>query len=138
LIGILNKEYAKFKKIASISNQGILITNTINQITWANEAVTNLMGYSFKESIGKQDFQLFCGLDTSSIDVSYIKSCVCDITGIHKEMLLYKKSGQKIWIEFVKEPIYDENNKFCGFFVILNDIQIKKYLKERLHNKYSH
>lgn len=132
LISILNKEYTKFKKIASISNQGILITNTINQITWANEAVTNLMGFSFKDSIGKQDFQLFCGSDTSSVDLSYIKSCVCDITGIHKEMLLYKKSGQKIWIEFVKEPIYDENNKFCGFFIILNDIQIKKISEKEI------
>ncbi len=132
LISILNKEYAKFKKLASISNQGILITNTINQITWMNEAVTNLMGYRFNDAIGKQDFQLFCGTDTSSVDISYIKSSVCDITSLHKEMLLYKKSGQKLWIEFIKEPIYDENNKFCGFFIILNDIQIKKISEKEI------
>ncbi len=132
LISILNKEYAKFKRLASISNQGILITNTINQITWMNDAVTNLMGYSFKDAIGKQDFQIFCGNDTSSVDISYIKSSVCDIASLHKEMLLYKKSGQKLWIEFVKEPIYDENNKFCGFLIILNDIQIKKFSEKEI------
>jgi PAS domain S-box-containing protein len=132
LITILNKEYTKFKKLASISNQGILITNTINQITWMNDAVTNLMGYSFKDAIGKQDFQLFCGTDTSSVDIGYIKSSVCDIIDMHKEMLLYKKSGQKLWIEFIKEPIYDENNKFCGFFIILNDIQIKKISEKEI------
>jgi PAS domain S-box-containing protein len=132
LISILNKEYAKFKRLASISNQGILITNTINHITWMNDAVTNLMGYSFKEAIGKQDFQLFCGNDTSSVDISYIKSSVCDISSLHKEMLLYKKSGQKLWIELIKEPIYDENNKFCGFFIILNDIQIKKISEKEI------
>jgi PAS domain S-box-containing protein len=132
LISILNKEYAKFKKLASISNQGILITNTINQITWMNEAVTNLMGYQLKDAIGKQDFQLFCGTDTSSVDISFIKSSVCDISSLHKEMLLYKKSGQKLWIEFVKEPIYDEYNKFCGFFIILNDIQIKKISEKEI------
>ncbi|MCX6206769.1 MAG: PAS domain-containing protein [Bacteroidetes bacterium] len=132
LISILNKEYAKFKKLASISNQGILITNTINQITWMNDAVTNLMGYSLKDVLGKQDFQLFCGTDTSSIDISFIKSSVCDILTLHKEMLLYKKSGQKLWIEFIKEPIYDENNKFCGFFIILNDIQIKKISEKEI------
>lgn len=132
LISILNKEYAKFKKLASISNQGILITNTINQITWMNDAVSNLMGFSLKDVLGKQDFQLFCGSDTSSTDISCIKSSVCDIASLQKEMLLYKKSGQKLWIEFIKEPIYDENNKFCGFFIILNDIQIKKISEKEI------
>ena len=132
LIGILNKEYTKFKKIASISNQGIIITDTINHITWMNDAVNNIMGYSMKDSLGKQDFQLFCGSETKEEDISAIKISVCDLTSLHKEMLLYHKSGKKVWVELIKEPIYDENNKFCGFFIIVNDIQIKKISEKEI------
>jgi PAS domain S-box-containing protein len=132
LIGILNKEYTKFKKIASISNQGIIITDTINHITWMNDAINNITGYSMKDSVGKQDFQILCGSETKEADISAIKTSVCDLTSLHKEMLLYHKSGKKIWIEFIKEPIYDEHNKFCGFFIILNDIQIKKISEKEI------
>ena len=126
LNNVLNKEYSKFKKIINASNQCIMIVNTINQITWMNEAVTNMMGYTYKEAIGQQDFQLFCGEETNNNDISQIKSCVCDISTLRKEMSLYMKNGQKIWVEFIKEPIFDENNIFSGFFIILNDIEIKK------------
>jgi PAS domain S-box-containing protein len=132
LIGILNKEYTKFKKIASISNQGIIITDTINHITWMNDAMNNITGFGMKETVGKQDFQIFCGPETKEADISAIKTSVCDLTSLHKEMLLYHKSGKKIWVEFIKEPIYDENNKFCGFFIILNDIQIKKISEKEI------
>ncbi|MBY0480879.1 MAG: PAS domain-containing protein [Chitinophagaceae bacterium] len=126
LISVLNKEYSKFKKIINASSQCIMIANTINQITWVNEAVTNTMGYTSTEAVGRQDFQLFCGEETNNNDISHIKSSVCDISSLRKEMLLYKKNGQKTWVEFIKEPIFDENNIFSGFFIILNDIQIKK------------
>jgi PAS domain S-box-containing protein len=132
LISILNKEYTKFKKIASISNQGIIITDTVNHITWMNDAVNNIMGYSMKDSNGKQDFQLFCGPETKEEDISAIKISVCDLTSLHREMLLYHKSGKKVWVELIKEPIYDENNKFCGFFIIVNDIQIKKISEKEI------
>jgi PAS domain S-box-containing protein len=132
LISILNKEYTKFKKIASISNQGIIITDTVNHITWMNDAVNNIMGYNLKDSLGKQDFQLFCGPETKEEDISAIKISVCDLTSLHKEMLLYHKSGKKVWVELTKEPIYDEYNKFCGFFIIVSDIQIKKISEKEI------
>lgn len=132
LISILNKEYTKFKKIASISNQGIIITDTINHITWMNESVNDFLGFSMKDAIGRQDFQLFCGPETKEEDISAIKISVCDLTSLHRKMLLYHKSGKKVWVEFIKEPIYDENNKFCGFYIILNDLQTHKISEKEI------
>lgn len=129
-----NQELLKFKKIATASNQSILITNTINQIVWINKAVTDTMGYTLADLQDKQDFQIFCGEDTGTTNIDIIKSSVCNITDIRKEMLLYNKSEGKIWVEFIKQPFYNEANKFCGFFIILNDINIKKISeKEAAH-----
>jgi len=124
-IKILNKEFVRFKKIASCTNQSILLTNTINQITWINNALTDLMGYELNDIAGQQDFQLFSGVDTAIEDIDEIKSSICNISAIKKEMVLYKKTSQKIWIEFIKEPIFDEQ-VFTGFLIILNDLSVRK------------
>ncbi len=126
LIRVLNKEFVRFKKIASCTNQSIVLTNTINQITWINNAFTDLMGYELTEIVGQQDFQLFSGTDTDLEDIDSIKSSICNISSIKKEMVLYNKGSQKIWIEYIKEPIFDEQQVFTGFLIILNDVSVRK------------
>ncbi len=125
-IKVLNKEFVRFKKIASCTNQSIILTNTINQITWINNAFTDLMGYELAEIAGQQDFQIFSGIDTALEDIDEIKSSICKIISIKKEMVLYNKSSQKLWIEFIKEPIFDEQQVFTGFLIILNDVSVRK------------
>ncbi|OZA64792.1 MAG: hypothetical protein B7X72_08355 [Sphingobacteriia bacterium 39-39-8] len=39
---------------------------------------------------------------------------------------MYNKASQKLWIEFIKEPIFDEQQVFTGFLIILNDVSVRK------------
>ncbi len=121
LINVLNKEYIRFKKVANVSNQSILLTNTINQITWINAATTTMLGYELPEIAGQQDFKIFCGPDTDLEDINNIKSGICNITAFEKEMILYNKAGQKFKIDFIKEPIFDDQQVFTGFLIILSN-----------------
>jgi len=116
----------KFQNFASASSQCIMISNTLNKITWVNDALTNLTGYTFDAAIGMQDFKLFTGEETELVHINALKSCVCDLNSIKKEMVLYHKSGQQIRVELSKEPIYNNVQKLSGFLVTISDISHKK------------
>ncbi|MEI8098298.1 MAG: PAS domain-containing protein [Sediminibacterium sp.] len=127
LISLLNNEYLKFEKIAAASNQCIVISNTLNKITWVNDALANLLGFSLEDAMEKQDFHLLAGKETKTDDINELKACVCDLVSIKIEMTVYHKSGSPIWVELTKEPIYDNMKKFTGFLLTLTDISLKKF-----------
>ena len=127
LISLLNNEYLKFEKIAANSSQCILISNTLNKITWVNDALAKLLGYSLEDAIEKQDFHLLAGKETETEAMNEIKACVCDLVSIKIDLIVYHKSGTPIWVELTKEPIYNNMKKFTGFLLTLNDISMKKF-----------
>jgi PAS domain S-box-containing protein len=127
LITLLNNEYIKFEKIAATSNQCIVICNTLNKITWVNDALANLLGFSFEDALEKQDFHLLAGKETRTDDINELKACVCDLVSIKIEMIVYHKSGNPIWVALTKEPIYDNMKKFTGFLLTLTNISLEKF-----------
>jgi len=127
LISLLNNEYLKFEKIAAASNQCIVISNTLNKITWVNDALATLLGFSLEDALEKQDYHLLVGKETKTDDINELKACVCDLVSIKIEMMVYHKSGSPIWVELTKEPIYDNMKKFTGFLLTLTDISLQKF-----------
>jgi PAS domain S-box-containing protein len=111
----------------------IVITNQQGNIEYVNPKFTELTGYTFEESIGKNPAILKSGLHSKD----FYKQLWDRITAGKDwfgEMMNKKKSGDFYWENVLISPMTDEKGSITHFVGIKEDITEKKAMLENLIN----
>ncbi|WP_207514064.1 sensor histidine kinase [Longitalea luteola] len=128
----VEEELQKLSHIASETLSPILITDVERRIQWVNAAFTRVTEYTLEEAVGKRPEDFLYGEETN---VDTIKELLENRTAARifdTEILVYTKSGRKVWITLQAQPQFDKNGKLNGYFAIGIDSTERKISKEQV------
>ena len=120
----------KYRNIVETANEGILVIDDEARVTFANKKLTEMLGYTQKESIcrsirdftdeeGKAILKLNLEKSRQGIDGTYELKLIC-------------KDGSVLWVIISAKPLFDKNGKFMGSLSMLTNITEHKKAEEEL------
>ncbi len=109
---LLKESEKKYRNLFEIAQEGIWVINAESRTTLVNKSMTDMLGYTEKEMMGKH---LFDFMDKQGIEIAtkLIKRREAGIKEQHDFEFLTKK-GNRIITTIETAPIYDDNKKYIG------------------------
>ena len=132
----LRESEGKYRNIVETANEGIWTLDADVRVTYANNKIAEMLGYSPEEMIGKHG--------TYFVDDEYKKYTELrtekrkrGIDEVHENKLV-RKDGSTLWTLVNSKSLFDKDGNFIGILAMLTDITERKKteakLKETLDN----
>ena len=112
-------------------NQGVVITDTEQNIQWTNVAFEELSGYNQADLLGKNCLFLQ-GPFSDPETIKKIKTVLKDQNIFEGEIINYHKDGAAFWNQLTILPIMDDQNRLTNFMSISRDITEQKQINTNL------
>lgn len=116
------KELAQMSEIARQTTNAILMTDTKGRTTWANEAFTELSGYTLEDMLGKKPGSVLQRAKPPYEIHENMVGSMERLVPFHVDLLNHAKDGRPYWIEIRCSPMWDEDGTHIGYIAIENDI----------------
>lgn len=123
---IAEAEIEKLTFIARATTNAVIITDIEGEITWVNEAFTNITEYQFEEVIGRKPGDFLQGPETNLAVARYMRGKIKHVEPFECDILNYSKSGRKYWLRIQCQPQFDEAGNLKYFFAMETDISKEK------------
>ncbi len=123
-------ENSRLLKLADYSPNIILIVETDFTISWANSALTKILGYTWQEVIGEHPL-FFVNNITNRNEATRFNDALVQRLSYSGNLQLTCKNGRLIWVYISQFPSFD-NAAFVGFVIHISDIDADKLLMERI------
>jgi PAS domain S-box-containing protein len=128
----LRESEEKYRNIVETANEGIFIIDAEATVTYANKKLTDILGYTQEEVLGRViwDFvseeskviiRLHQERRRQGINESYELKFIC-------------KGGASLWALVNSKSLFDTDRKFMGSISMLTDITERKEAEEALAN----
>jgi PAS domain S-box-containing protein len=128
----LRESEEKYRNIVETANEGILITDNENIITYVNKKFADMLRYNIEEVIGKPTWGM--------ISEEYIPVIKQHLEkrrqGISEsyELRSIRKDGSSVWVLLNVKPLFDKDGKYIGAMSMLTDITKRKETEKALAN----
>ena len=131
----LKESEEKYRNIVETANEGILIIDAEARITYVNEKMVEMLGYSQEEMIGKfaWDFADEEGKAVLKLNMEKRKQ------GINEayELKLVCKDGSPLWTLINPKAFFNKEGGFTGSLGMFTDITERKQEEHRIR-RYNH
>jgi PAS domain S-box-containing protein len=130
LTKLLKETEQKYKQIVETSQEGIVIIDQNSTITFLNQRLADMFGYTVNEMLGKNifDFRVDKKLP---VPTHFISNPFQQIMP-HIEMEFYKKDGTFFYVILSISRLINLNGEFQGVLGLFTDISIRKNFEEKL------
>ncbi|SFG62887.1 PAS domain-containing hybrid sensor histidine kinase/response regulator [Pedobacter insulae] len=118
--------------VASNTNTGVTIANAQGEVTWANSALEELLGYSLSELSGKMLGNLLSGPNTDRTSIAESRDKSLAKLPHSLEVLAYKKNGEEIWLSVYNTPILNDKGLIERQVELINDITQRKQVEREM------
>lgn len=124
---------AELAMIAERSDNGILTTDRDAAITWVNEGLTRMTGFTLDDVRGKTPFDAFFqGPDIDLESIAELKQARAEGRSYDVEVLNYRKDGSAIWLHLTATPIRDAGGAVIKWLTISRDITRQRQATQAL------
>ena len=113
--------------VAKRTSNLVIITDTRKNITWVNESVETITGYTREELVGKTP-KIFQGPLSDPETITFINTKLQQENSVSAELINYDKQGKPYWVVIQIEPLFD-GSKLTGFMAVESEITDKKKLE---------
>ncbi|OQP66280.1 hypothetical protein A3860_12305 [Niastella vici] len=112
------EELKKLSHVARETLCPIVLTDVKRRIVWINDAFTKITEYTLEEVLGRrpEDFLYGEGTDRNTIK-RVIENKNAGRT-FEIDMMIYAKSGRKVWLTMQAQPQFDNEGNIAGYFAI--------------------
>jgi PAS domain S-box-containing protein len=119
-----------FRQIVETAQEGIWVIDENNTITFVNDKMCEILGYSQAEVKGKKHlhFKDEDGVKEALANIERRKQGITETL----ETSYISKSGQKIWASVATNPIFNEDGEYKGALSMISDITTKRELRNLL------
>ncbi|MFA6276004.1 MAG: PAS domain S-box protein [Pedobacter sp.] len=118
--------------VASKTNTGVTISNENGEITWVNEALEQLIGYSLQELSGKMLGDVLSTADTDKELISQARKKAANKQAYTIEVLALKKDGTPIWLSVANTPIINAMGQLERQVELIYDITQRKQVEKEM------
>lgn len=117
----------KYRRIVNTANEGILSLDNNSRITFVNQQLASMLGYTIEEMLGKE-YSSFFPEDQLIENEAQMKIRSQGQDAVYERCFL-RKDGSKHWILVSAKSVLDSNGKFEGSFAMFTDINKRKRLE---------
>ena len=128
------QELRKLARVASRTDNAVLVTDAKGSIEWTNDAFVRLTGFSLSDVQRSSPLGLFRCAEADGEQLARLERAFTDGRRMREELVGVTKSGRRYWCTLDVEPIRDEQGKLVQFCAIQRDITSRKEADERLKN----
>lgn len=115
-------ESAWLLALVDMVDDGIVITDAQQRITWANNGFCQLCGYTLPELIGRNPGRLLQGDQTNAATVKRIRNALKNNQKCTVDILNYHKDGHPYWVSLHITPLVDVMDNVVRFMSIAREI----------------
>jgi PAS domain S-box-containing protein len=126
----LKESEEHFRMLAEKMNDGLSQVDENGTIAYVNRRCAEMLGFTQEEMIGHHWMQFF-GQDSRPIVAEQLQLRRKGIAEPY-EVTNTRRDGQKLYIYFSPQPVFDRDNAFRGSFAIMTDITRIREMEEEL------
>jgi PAS domain S-box-containing protein len=127
----INLELSKLSIVARETDNAVIIMDPNGNFEWINEGFTKMYGYTFEELLNNRGDNIIHASENPNIK-KLIENLAITHNPIHYEALSENKSGEKIWVQTMFNPVLNKNNEVEKIVVIDSDITELKKAEEKV------
>ncbi|HET8686662.1 MAG TPA: PAS domain S-box protein, partial [Methanosarcina sp.] len=128
----LKESEERYRNIVETANEGILITDNENTITYVNKKFADMLRYTPGEFIGRPIWG-FISEEYKPIVKMNLENRRQGISESY-ELKLIRKDSSPLWTLLNAKPIFDNDGKYTGAMSMLTDLTTRKEAEEALAN----
>jgi PAS domain S-box-containing protein len=122
----VQSELMKLSFVASKVNNGVVINDAENQVTWVNDAFEKITGFNLEDIKGKRLGDLISGPETDFALIQYAREQARENQSFTIDLLGYKKDKTPIWLSIYNTVVLDEHGSVDIEVEIILDVTDKK------------
>ncbi len=130
----LREERERLARVVAQITEGVVLTDTMGNVAWVNEAFTSLTGYRPDEVLGKNIEHLLHGPETDRDTLRRMRLRLLRGRPAHARLYHYRKDGSGFWDEVHVDLLYDEYGRHIGYIGLMADVtelvEAERQLKE--------
>jgi len=121
---------AQYRRLIDTAYEGIWVADAKAHITYANQRLADMLGYTVEEMIGRSAFEVLDEATSEEVKASWQRR----LQGIKEQydLRLRRKDGSNVWVILSATPIRDEQGEVTGALAMLTDITERKRVEEEL------
>ncbi len=130
----LQQERERLARVAAQISEGVVLTDTMGNVIWVNDAFSRLTGYQPGEVLGKNIEHLLHGPATDRNTLRRMRLRLLRGRSAHGRLYHYRKDGSGFWDEVHIDLLYDEHGQHIGYIGLMADVtelvEAEQQLKE--------
>jgi PAS domain S-box-containing protein len=126
----LQESELRYRSLVETMNDGLLIRDEDGGISYVNERLCRILGYSRDEMIGHPMTDFLDEVNRSILDEQIIRRRKG--ADAPYEITWRKKEGQEVYTIMSPKPVFRADGRFKGSFVVVTDITSRKQAEEAL------
>lgn len=128
----LDTELLHLSLVASKVNNGVVISDEDNRVSWANDAFTEITGFTLEDIQGKPLGDLIRGPETDWSVIENARKLIKDKKSFTVDLLAYRKDKSKIWLSIHSTIVLSAEGGVETEIEIIIDITEKKKAEQEL------
>ena len=124
---------ARYRNVLDTTNEGIVMVDAEQRITFVNRKIHNLLGYQAEELLGLYSLHLLHPEEIGRIHARIAQSQAG--RDIRYTARLIHKNGQTVWVVISAAPLHDVQGRFQGALLMLMDVTALKETEAALESK---
>lgn len=130
-------EMSKLARAVAQSSNTIVITDKEGNITYVNDAFSDITGYTREEAIGQNPSILKSGLHDEGF-YRHMWSLLSEGNTWSGELTNKRKNGEIYWEKATIDPILDVDGKIISYIAVKEDITDRRIAEEQLQKSEEH
>ncbi len=118
--------------VAQKTQNLIVITDEKGEITYVNEAFTELTGYQTEEVLGKSPGSFLQGKKSDKAVIAEMGKKLAAKEPFKGGILNYSKTGLPYWLRIAIDPLWSDDGKYIGFIEVESEITEEKERAEEI------
>ena len=126
------QEMTRLSRIASQTDNAVILTDVEGRIEWVNKAFSDISGYELDEVQGEKPGHFLQGDLSDKGAVERISKAIVEQQPFEETLINKNKNGSAYWINIRCNPVHNESNEVIGFMAFSNDVSKRKETADRL------
>ena len=128
----VENELMRLSFVASKINNGVVINDANNHVSWVNDAFEKITGFNLEDLKGKRLGDLIAGPKTDQQLIKQARELIKKNQSFTVDILAYRKDKQPIWLSVYNTIVLDDAGKVDMEVEIIIDITDKKEAEQEL------
>lgn len=127
----LRESEETYRQLVETAFEGIWIMDAENRVTFANNRMMEMLGYSRDEVLG-EPVSKFVDQEWLEKISSFIIENLREGVKEHLDVKLRHHDGRELWVIMTASPVFDKERRYAGSLGMVTDITARKQAEEGL------